>query len=325
MRPRPLAILAAVPLVLAALLATSRVLADGEDRALALDLFEQGRAFEKSGNYAEALAKFQAAARIMRTFGVLLNAAECEEKLGRTASAWATWREAESVATEANKLDDQALAAKRKNALEPNLIRLTLVVPPGVDTPNLELRRDGVPVPRAAWGSAIPVDPGAHVLEETAPGHKPRRIEVVVPAAGPGPSVTLEALELEPPATRGNVGSRREDFGSGQRMTGWILGAVGLAAVGTGITVALVGQNEHDQAVSTDLAGNTSLAQSQEASANTTKIAGYATLGGGAAFIVSGAILLLTARSPSTAGSALVLLAPWVASSGAGCALRKDW
>jgi hypothetical protein len=64
----------ALPLALAATVsATAHAQAD--DRALALDLFGQGRTLLAAHDYAAALAKFDAAGKVMRTFGILINIA----------------------------------------------------------------------------------------------------------------------------------------------------------------------------------------------------------------------------------------------------------
>jgi hypothetical protein len=173
--------------------------ADGEERALALDLFQQGRALLKDGDYARAATKFESASRLMHTFGVLLNLAECQEKLGRTASAWATWREARAVAVVSKNADDEALAREREKALEPSLARLTLVFPPNADGSDLEVLRDGTLVPREAWGQTIPIDPGRHLFTVRARGKQSRSIEVVVQPNQQPTRVTLVALDDEPP------------------------------------------------------------------------------------------------------------------------------
>jgi len=348
MRKHHLALLLMLTCFPGAALIASPAHAQGEDRALALDLFEEGRALLKKGDYVAALTKFEAAGHVMRTFGILLNLAECQEKLGRSASAWATWREARAVAAEGHKGDDEAMAAEREKALEPKLVRLTLVVPPLADASELEIQRDGVVVPGAAWGSGLPVDPGAHVLEERAPGRKPRKIDVVVPSSGPGATVTMIALEAESPAPLRPVSApvplppappiapamlvssppprTDRDTGSAQRGAGWLLVGLGIAGAGAGTAVAIAGQSKHNDAVATDLAGNVPLAQSEEASANTMKIAGYATLGGGGAFLLSGVILLLTAHSPSPSNpSSAARLEPWISATTLGGAFSTDW
>jgi hypothetical protein len=350
-----LALCSAEPLVL------PRVSLAGDDRAMALDLFEQGRALFKNGNYAAALTQFEAAAKVMRTFGILLNIAECQEKLGRTASAWATWREARAVALEAQKTDDEAMAAERQRSLEPALSRLTIVVPPGMDLPELEVLRDGAIVPREAWGRPIAVDPGAHLIEARAPGRKARSFDVSVQGNADKRSVTLSPLETDgaPPATPTAAPPQQQQpvsvpppsapapttseppasppppavdasngSGSGQRLAGWVLAGLGVAGAGAGIAVALAGQGQHNDAVATDLAGNVTQAQGMESDANTTKTAGYVTIGVGGAFLVSGLVLVLTA--PASAGastSGRVSVSPWVSPVGGagGAIVSRAW
>ncbi len=335
----------------------SMAFAANEDRAMAIELFERGRSLAKDGDYAAALAQFQAAAKVMHTFGILLNVAECQEKLGRTASAWAAWREARAVAADAHRPDDEAMAAAREALLEPELPRMTIVVPKEADVAGLEVKRDGGVVPREAWGAATAIDPGTHTIEASAPGHAARAVRVAV-LAKDRPSVTIAPLDAEP--ARASAEETREPApiapvapprpaeaetpepaaapagsppniavsdGSGQRVAGWILAGIGIAGAGAGIAVALVGQNQHDDAVATDLAGNVSAAQSKESQANTTKTIGYVTIGAGGAFLVSGLLLVLTAHSSSRASISLasVSLSPWVAPSAVGATLGRTW
>jgi len=290
----------------------------------------------------------------MRTFGILLNIAECQEKLGRTASAWATWREAHAVASEGHKADDEMMAAERQKALESGLSRLAIVVPREADLAELEVRRDGVVVPREAWGRPIAVDPGPHAVESLAPGRKTRNLDVLVRGNGDQKSVTIAPLEADrtPPATPASstIGPAAQPSMSaptketptsptalaadgssggvsGQRVAGWILGGFGVAGVGAGIAIALAGQGQHNDAVATDLAGNLSQAQGMEAQANTMKTIGYATIGGGGAFLVTGLVLALTApASPRATAFNSVALTPCVFPAGGGGAfLWRLW
>ena len=333
----------------------SPAIAADEDRAMALDLFEHGRTLLKQGDYPAALTQFEAAAKAMRTFGILLNIAECQEKLGRTASAWATWREARAVASEGHRADDETLASERQKAVEPALSRLTIVVPQGADAADLEVRRDGVVVPREAWGRPIAVDPGRHPIEARASGRKTWSFDVFVPGNAANQTVTIAPLQSDPvpparsspiaeeaarppvsvqaaPATMtlpaSPVAPAQEGSGvSGQRVAGWILGGFGIAGVGAGIAIALAGQSQHNDAVTTDLAGNISKAQGMEAQADMTKNVGYVTLGGGGAFLITGLVLALTAPSSSRATAFnSVSVSPWVFSAGGGgAALWRVW
>jgi outer membrane protein assembly factor BamD (BamD/ComL family) len=74
-RKRHLALVLVLTCSVGGALSASPAHAEGEDRALALDLFEEGRTLFKKGDYVAALTKFEAAGHLMRTFGILLNLA----------------------------------------------------------------------------------------------------------------------------------------------------------------------------------------------------------------------------------------------------------
>src|SRR5262249_5643835 len=130
--------------------------AAGGEKAAAEALFEEGRRLVGQGAYGEACPKFADSQRLDPSPGTLLNLANCWEKLGRTASAWATYREAESAANAARRADYLAAAQRHAEALAPKLARLTVVVTKSVD--GLKVKRDGVGVESAEWGVALPVD-----------------------------------------------------------------------------------------------------------------------------------------------------------------------
>jgi len=92
------------------------------------------------------------------------------------------------------------MARGRAAALEKSLSRLTIVVPTSVSAVGPEVRRDGVVVGSAAWGTAIPIDPGSHVIAASAPGKKPWSLTVSVGPNGASRTVTVGELEAEAPA-----------------------------------------------------------------------------------------------------------------------------
>lgn len=169
------------------------------DSAGAEALFERGKALMGEGRVAEACAKFEESYRLDPGGGVLMNVATCHEKLGRTATAWASYKEALVLAVKAGRADREQFARERIEALEKQLPRLVVDVPAAARVPGLEVRRAGVLLGAGSWGEALPVDPGPHHIEAQAPGHRARSYDVVARA---GESITLrvEPLDAQPAA-----------------------------------------------------------------------------------------------------------------------------
>src|SRR5271156_1769624 len=73
--------------------------ASATDKVAAEALFEEGRRLVAAGSFADACPKFADSERLDPSGGALLNLASCYEKLGRSATAWVTYREAASAAS----------------------------------------------------------------------------------------------------------------------------------------------------------------------------------------------------------------------------------
>src|SRR5688500_12365728 len=183
------------PGVLAMALALPAYAQGGGNKAAAEALFVEGRNLMAAERYAEACPKFEASQEMDPGLGTMLNLAECYEKTGKTASAWAQYREAIPIARAAGSKARQDLATERAKALEERLSTLTIRAMTGDDDDaHLEIRRDGVPVQRAELGSPIPVDPGEHVIEAVAPGKQPWSSKVQVGADAAKVSVDIPKL-----------------------------------------------------------------------------------------------------------------------------------
>ena len=160
--------------------------------AAAEALFSQGRDLMGLHKYDEACRKFEASQQLEPGLGTMLNLAECYEKTGRTASAWAEYRKAIPLARTAVSKARQDLATERAHALEARLSTLTIRAVGGEAAgANLEVRRDGVPLQPAELGSAIPVDPGEHIIEASAPGSEPWSSTIHV-----GPDAAKVSVEI---------------------------------------------------------------------------------------------------------------------------------
>ncbi len=178
-------------------LAPSRAAAD-DAAASAEALFQDAKRLSEAGDYAHACPKLEESQRLDPGMGTLFRLADCYEHVGRTASAWAAFREVAASAKNANQQARAEDAKKRADALEPNLARCEIKVAQP-DTPGLVVKRGNVDVGRATWNAPLPVDPGEVVVTASAPGRKPVRLTA---QAAPRTVAQIEvpALEVLPPS-----------------------------------------------------------------------------------------------------------------------------
>jgi hypothetical protein len=292
--------------------------APGEgDKVAAETLFEDARRLAEAGKYPEACPKFADSEKLDASPATLLNLAYCLEKLGRTATAWATFKQAGSLASAAGRNDYVATADHRADALLGKLARLIVNVP---HSPvGMVVKRDDAVLEHSEWGSAIPIDAGPHLLLATAPGYAPwtssvdiaqdgLELTVVVPqlealpvsptappSAERAPAPTPEAIPLDrPPATPGHSLSS-------QRVMGLVLGSAGLASLGVGAVAGAIAISKYQASKFANAceADNAAECQPQAvADRNASRTAGDVatwTLGAGAAAVIAGATLWLTA------------------------------
>jgi hypothetical protein len=147
----------------AAIATTSGARAEG-DTAAAEALFQQAKSLAEAAKWAEACPKFQASYKLDKQLGTLMNLADCEEHVGRIATAWAHWGEAVEIA---EKTGDKrsSFAAGRRAPLVKRLpmVKIDVVVAPGSSSA-LAVYRDEVKIDPAAYGVPLPSDPGSHVI-----------------------------------------------------------------------------------------------------------------------------------------------------------------
>jgi serine/threonine-protein kinase len=219
------------------------------DRAAADTLFEDAKKLMAAGKVDQACPKLETSNKLVPRLGTTLNLAECHEKIGKTATAWAEWRQAAALAKQA-KDDREGFAQGRAATLEPKLARLTIQVDP-TEPAGFVAKRDGEPVEPGLFGSAIPVDPGPHTVEATAPGAKPWSQDVTV--SGQAITVTIPKLAgggAPPPPPTSPVGPPAEPApGRTARIVGLTIGAVGLVAAGVGFGVGAAAKSTYDGAI----------------------------------------------------------------------------
>ena len=220
---------------LAGLLGSSPALAEtsASQRASAEALFQQATQLMDQKRYAEACEKLAGSQDLDPALGTMLYLADCYEHAGRSASAWALFREAADSAQRAGQLDRQRIALERASSLERRLSKLEVRVTAERQLPGLELLVNGAAVPRASWNTQLPVDPGATKIEARAPGKKPWSTSFTLPEGPASKIVTVEKLADAPhaatPASQGR--SEAPHGSSAQRTVGYVMVAAGAVAL----------------------------------------------------------------------------------------------
>lgn len=306
--------------------ATWSLPAAAQDAATAQALFEEARSLMQQQQYERACPKFAESQRLGPASGTLLNLGECYAKLGKSASAWAAFKEAVPAAHSAGQADREQFARDRVAEIEGKLVRLAIKVttPPA---PQLLVKRDGVVLGEAAWGTPVPVDPGPHVIEASAPGKKPWKSTVDM-TSDPAKEVVVPILEDAPqPETAKPFFTQR---------------TIGIGVAGVGVVAATVGAIFGLKAISTNdsakthchdgnLCDKTGLADLDSARSQATVSTIFFLLG--AAAIGGGAILFFTAPSDADKGpdsgggkaATRLRLAPAVSASTGGLEVRGTW
>ncbi len=256
----------------ALLLATTLGLAAGTARADAKDdvafadaLFHQGVTLLKQGDDAGACTRFAESKELVPAVGVSLYLADCLQRIGKPASAWREFRSAEALAIE-RKDKRAAVAHRRADALAPGLDRLTIEVAPSLES-SLRLSLDGKGLAREEWGTAIPVDPGNHVVVARG-GEVERVFEASVDANRTTASIQIDTLAPDKPDEKSApaphaagevlVGKADADaaapeeekpagFGGGRLWISLGLAGLGVAGLGVGAGFGVAARSARDR------------------------------------------------------------------------------
>jgi len=218
------------------------------DDAASEAAFEEGLRLMEANDLEKACPALARAVEVTggHAVGGLLVLADCYERAGRSASAWATYRKARAFATEQNQPVRREQADAGVARLEPTLVRLKIVVPPEVaGLSGLVVKRDDVVVAPEALGVAIPVDPGVVVVRAEAPRHMPFETELKVSAGDGTKELRLGPLAPSRPPPSPEEG---DDFGR-LGIAGVVIGATGLAGLGVALGLSLAAKGDYDDAI----------------------------------------------------------------------------
>jgi hypothetical protein len=302
-------------LAIAVLLVISAPAARADDKAAAEAAFLRGKQLLKDGFLAEACDAFARSEKLDPQLGTQYNLALCYEKLGRTASAWALFRELVQRDRNGARRKD---ATRRADDLSTRLTRMLINVEGAVA--GLAIARNGEDV-TATVGIESPVDPGVYQIVASAPGHRALTLQVSARGEGITVAVSIPALEpqvdlearVDPPAeptpTAGSAappdppGPPLTDTrpSRGRRRLALIVGGAGAIAAAGGLGLGVVARGTWAEVEM--LCGDDRVCPSEDldraealrSQASTQALGATILVGAGAAAIAAGVLLWMTA------------------------------
>lgn len=191
-------------------------------REAAQSLLQEGNQLVGSGDYVEALGKFEEAYKVFPSPKLLLNIGTTQRLLGRSSDAAATYE---------RYLADPEHDPKREAEVKRIIGEIDAVVSRikvKVTTPGAGVKVDGKEIGKGPIDITLRVDPGEHtVVAEKS--FMSADVETVTVKPG-------EALDLDvEPAPPGVVTkTERIESGSAQRIAGIVIGSAGIASAGVG-------------------------------------------------------------------------------------------
>ena len=317
------------------LVAQCRAQGSSSDKAAAEALFNEGLSRTQAGDFPAACGKFEASQALDPTLGTTLHLADCYEHVGRTASAWALWKQGEGIAHRQGEVDRESLARERAQAMESRLSYLTLKLESDAP-PGLVVTRNGQAVPLPSLGVAIPVDPGPEELSASAPGRAAwvHHLEV---ASKPGTMIVqIPTLQVLPPkpALVNSSAPRAEPAAHTrkQRVLSIAASATGVAAILAAGGLAWYANHENNRSQQDEFcpsdghngctSGGVSLRERAQAFARASTI----TLAAGAAVTGLGIVLWSTAPAEKErAATAPMRVTAALAPGAFAAALRGTW
>ena len=306
---------------LVTLAAESPTFAQGQDSAASETLFRDGKRLLDQKDYERACPKLAESFRLEPATGTLLALAMCHEGQGRIATAWAEYADAAARARREGRPDREQAAREWAGALESRLSTMTISVSDAAaKTAGLEVKRDGVVVGTGAWGTAVPVDPGEHVIEAVAPGKKPWTRTVAVRAASSRETLMVPALEdvsrSQPlPVEEGKRGI------SPLQQTGLVFGGLGVVALGVGTFYGLqaIRKNDNSKAGCDDTGCDPAAKQERLEARTAGNVSTFSFIGGGA-LVIGGAVMYFAGASSAPKHGVRVLPAAGRATLGVAVA-----
>ena len=215
-----------IALAFALLLSARAAAAAAEEQEPYVAKFAEGRKLLKDNKYAEALEKFEESLALKEASGTLLNMGDCQEHLGRYASASISFERARSLAADNKQPEREKEAADRAKKLDPSISKITIKGPA-----TLQVTVDGGP---AELGQPISVDGGSHVVHAEAPCKRSKDFPVSIGMKSDFQTMSIDPATFDPDPTCTKAAPASEPM-SKERLLSFVAAGAGVVAAGFGI------------------------------------------------------------------------------------------
>ncbi|NUO49629.1 MAG: hypothetical protein HOV80_12300 [Polyangiaceae bacterium] len=226
---------------------------------IAESMFQQALQMMRDGKFEEARKSLEASQKLEPKSGTLLVLGSCNEQLGRTATAWAQYKEAAGLARVEGRTEHATKATDLARALEGRLSKLRIDGQRMQGGVSLVVKLDGGVVLDGALGVSFAIDPGDHVITASAPGRADWSTTIRI-APGESQIVAVPELDLAPVATPQPPVAQRpfvpppvpiNTTEASEPVWPWVIGGIGVAlgatAIGFGIDQRIVSDELEDK------------------------------------------------------------------------------
>lgn len=263
-------------------------------------LFNKAKELHDDKKYSEACPMFEKSDALDPGIGAKLNVAKCYEDWGMLARAYRWYVDAEKMASD--KKDKRAEKIRELIAtIDPDVPRIILKLPAGVDADAIDVRLDGKSATELV-GKEHRIDPGPHEITWVVDGEEKsktipmergaeRELTLDVRVSKSTQKQPVDTPETEEPAEPASPGRTR-------RILGISVGAVGIVGLGVASYLTLDARSSYNDALDAHCMGMrnacsdeglkiTSDARSQANLATVITVISFAAIGGGIALYLT--------------------------------------
>ena len=215
-------------------------------------LASEARKAYEGGNYARAAELYRLAGELVHAPSLSVREGQSFEKLGRLVEASEAFRRTiEYPLTKESPRPFRIAvekAQRRLTVLRPKVPKLTLLLASGWDhRPDVTVLLDGIPIPKAAVGVPIPVNPGSHEVIARRRGAPDVKRSITL-RIGETASLSL-APETAPLREAPRGSGRAPDSDPPLKLIALVVGGAGVVGLGVGIAAGAMAEERHGNVV----------------------------------------------------------------------------